>query len=206
MKLRILVSTGILLLIILGVCMFSAAGRADEGDQESKALNTHFKAVGIYLFDNASRRRNAGEDFSSVLFKRFQRKFPDVKFVFITPEESGYPEGPVLLKHAMRLGEKYEVEAILDGTFLGYQITGGTWPNRATPCPEVRTHAKMRVVETASGTIVKVYVETPKRPKIYPSRIRTERELWNQAIRDVIDKWADEMREDGVFYEEEDKD
>jgi hypothetical protein len=202
MKLRILVSAGILALILLGVCVLSVAGRAADDEKESKAPNTYFKTVGVYVFDNATRRRNAGEEFSKVLFERFERKFPDVKFVYITPEDSGFPEGPVLLKHAIRLGEKYEVEAIIDGTFLGYVITGGTWPNRATPSPEANTHAKLRVVETETGTIVKAYVETPKRPKVYPSRIRTERELWNQAIRDVIDKWADEMRDDGIFYEE----
>ncbi len=194
----------LLMLVLLGICLLAVGvGAQDEDSEEEAKPAPHFARIGVYEFDNITKRRNAGKEFSRILCDRLAAKFSDVEFVYITPEDSGYPEGPVLLKHAQRLGEKYEVQAIIDGTFLGYKVTGGIWPNRATPSPEVIVQLKMRVVETGEGTVFAYYSHIPRKPRVYPSRIRTEKKLWNYAIRDVIDEEAKRMDEDGLFFEEE---
>ncbi len=204
MKQRFAENASLLMLILLGVCLLAVGvGAQDEDSEEEAKPAPHFARIGVYEFDNITKRKNAGKEFSRILCDRLAAKFGDVEFVYITPDESGYPEGPVLLKHAQRLGEKYEVQAIIDGTFLGYKVTGGIWPNRATPSPEVIVQLKMRVVETGEGTVFAYYSHLPKKPKVYPSRIRTEKKLWNYAIRDVIDEEAKRMDEDGLFFEEE---
>jgi len=206
MKQRFAETVSLLMLMLLGVCLLAAsAGAVDEADEEEARPAPHFTRIGVYEFDNITKRRNAGKEFSRILCDRLAAKFGDVEFVYITPDESGYPEGPVLLKHAQRIGEKYGVEAIIDGTFLGYKVTGGIWPSRATPSPEVMVQLKMRVVETAEGTVFAYYSHIPKKPRVYPSRIRTEKQLWNYAIRDVIDEEAKRMDEDGLFFEEKEE-
>lgn len=203
MKQRFAEIASLLMLMLLGVCLLAyGASAVDEADEEEAKPAPHFTRIGVYEFDNVTKHRNAGKEFSRILCDRLAAKFGDVEFVYITPEDSGYPEGPVLLKHAQRIGVKYGVEAIIDGTFLGYKVTGGIWPNRATPSPEVILQVKMRVVETGEGTVFAYYSHIPKKPKVYPSRIRTEKELWNYTIRDVIDEEAKRMDEDGLFFED----
>ncbi len=191
--------------LLLGVCALAfGAGAADEADEEEAKPAPHFARIGVYEFNNLTKRKGAGKRFSRILCDRLAAKFDDVEFVYITAEDSGYPEGPMLLKHAQRVGEKYGVEAIIDGTFAGYKVTGGIWPNRATPTPEVIVQLKMRVVETEGGTIFAYYSHLPDSPKVYPSRIRTDKQLWNYAVRDVIDEEARRMDKDGLFYKEDD--
>jgi len=204
MKLRMVVAAFLLGLVLLTVCMLAAAVKAQEetGDEQERPA-PQFKRVGVYEFDHITKRKDAGAEFSQVLCERLAAKYGDVEFVFITPDDAGYPEGPVLLKHAQRLGEKYEVEAIIDGRFLGYKITGGSWPNRAVTFPEVALQVMVRVVETAEGTVFGDYSQLSKKPRVFSQRIRTEKELWEQAIRAVIDEIAAQMEEDGLFYQEE---
>lgn len=206
MKHRFAVIASLLTLVLMGVCLLAfGANAVDEADEEETKPAPHFARIGVYEFDNVTKRKNAGKEFSRILCDRLAAKFGDVEFVYITPDESGYPEGPMLLKHAQRVGEKYGVEAIIDGTFLGYKVTGGIWPNRATPSPEVILQVKMRIVETGEGTVFAYYSHIPKKPTVYPSRIRTEKHLWNYSIRDVIDKEAKRMDEDGLFFKEEEE-
>jgi len=58
-------------------------------------------------------------------------------------------------------------------------------------------------VETAEGTVFGDYSQLSKKPRVFSQRIRTEKELWEQAIRAVIDEIAAQMEEDGLFYQEE---
>lgn len=212
MKLCTLVSAGILVLLLLSVCVLSISGRAADNDKDREPVNTYYKTVGIYPFYNGTKRKNAGVDFSEALLDRLADKFPDVKFVYITPDEANYDdEGepyPVNGKYAIRLGNEHGVEAIIDGTVLAYKFMAGLSPppgDYSVPGPDlVLVHAELSVVETANGSEVRLYEHAPKRPKRFPKM--GEKYGWKQAIRQVIDYWAGLMSEDGVFYKEKKED
>jgi hypothetical protein len=203
MKLRVTVAAAVLALVLAALCLVASAVKAEEISKPDEKPAPHYTRIGVYQFGNETSNPNAGKDFSKILFARLSAKFKDVQFVYITPEDSTYPEGPVLLRHAQRLGEKYGVDAIIDGSFLAFQITGGSWPSRATQSPEVLLQASVRVVNTADGTVFHNYSHMPTRPKIFSTRIRTESELWSAVTRDAIDDIAANMDKDGVFFKKE---
>lgn len=203
MKLRVSLAAAMLAAVLIVLCIIAAAVKADTLPAKDDKPAPHFARIGVYEFGNETNIKDAGKSFAKILCERFANKYKDTQFVLITPEDSGYPEGPVLLRHAQRLGEKYGVDAIIDGTFLTYQITGGSWPSRATPAPEVLLQAGIRIVETKDGTIFRNYSFMPTKPHIYPSRIRTQSELWAAAVRYVIDETGSVMYKDGIFFEKE---
>jgi hypothetical protein len=200
MKLRVSVAAGVLAIVLAALCVAAAAVKAEDTPKPDEKPAPHYTRVGVYVFGNETSDSDAGKQFSKVLCDRFAAKYKDVEFVYITPEDSGYPEGPVLLRHAQRLGEKYEVQAIIDGSVLAYKITGGSWPSRATTNPEVLLQVSVRVVTTEDGTIFHNYSHMPTKPKIFSTRIRTESELWSAAIRAAIDDIGANMDKDGVFF------
>jgi len=145
-----------------------------------------------------------GELVTRILAGRLERRFGGVKFVRIEPEEDeDYSEVPILLTEAKRLGDKYQVDALIDGALIGYEVTGGAWPSRAVLYPEARAIIRLRVIRTSDGTVYKYYTHSPKKPKVYSPSIRTERELIGRVVRDAIDELSKEMKQDGVFWEPE---
>jgi len=177
---------------------------AEESNAEPRG--PRFRSVGILPVQNETRVMHGGEQVMRILLGRLERKFRDVKFVRIDPEEDeSYPGGPILLTEAKRLGEKHQVDALIDGTFLGYEVSGGTWPSRATIYPEARAIIRLRVIRTSDGTLFKYYTHKPKKMKTYSPSIRTERELFGRVVRDAIDELAKQMKQDGVFWEPERK-
>ena len=164
-----------------------------------------FKSVGILPFTNQTDVMHGAEKFTKIFYERTKRKFADTEFKLLKLSSTEYAGGPLLLKQAQRIGEKYGVDALIEGYLLGYKITGGTWPSKAISYPEVLAIAQIRVVETKEGTIVKRYTFSPKKPTIYPPSIRNEDDLFGRVIRDVIDKLHEEMKEDEIFFTKGDK-
>jgi len=172
---------------------------------ETKEPGPRFKSVGILPFANETDVMHGAEKFTKVFYERTKRKFPDTEFKLLQLSTAEYSGGPLLLKQAQRIGEKYGVEALIEGYLLGYKITGGVWPSKGMSYPEVMAIAQIRVVETKEGTIVKRYTFSPKKPTIYPPSIRTEDDLFGRVIRDVIDKFHEEMDKDEMFFTKEDE-
>jgi len=173
-------------------------------EAESGTPGPRFKSVGMLPIENETRVMRGGETMTRILLGRLERKFGDAKFVGIDLEEDETsPGGPILLTEAKRLGEKYDVDALIDGTLLGFEITGGIWPSRAMPYPEARAVFRLRVIRTSDGTVYKYYTHKPKKPKAYSPGIRNERDLFGRVVREAIDELAKQMKRDGLFWEGE---
>lgn len=179
---------------------------ASAEEPESAPSGPRFRSVGVLPVENQTRVMRGGKLMTQILFGRLGRKFGKVKFVRIDPaEDEGYLGGPILLTEAKRLGEKHQVDALIDGALLGFEIAGGIWPSRAVAYPEARVIVRLRVIRTSDGTVYKYYTHKPKKPKTYSPGIRTERELFGRVVRDAIDGLAKEMKKDGVFWEPQEK-
>ncbi len=177
----------------------------EEIPTELETSLPRFKNVGLLRFKNDTSVMRASEKTRRIFRDRLQRRFPKVNFKLIDlPKEENLDE-PLLLKQAQRIGEKYGVDALIDGDIIGFKITGGGWPSRSVSYPEVLSVMQIRIVETERGTILLKYNHAPKKPKLYPQSIRTEEELFGRVIRDIVDEFSEKMKKEGIFYEEEEE-
>ncbi len=172
---------------------------------EDENAGPRFKRVGVLPFKDDTTVLRGGKTATRIFKERLARKFPDTEFKFIELSDEDYSGEPLLLKEAQRIGAKHEVDALIQGYLIGYKVTGGSWPNRAMNYPEVQAVLQVKVVETLEGKIYTKYEYAEKKPKVYPPTIRTGKELFGRVIRDIVDELSEKMKEDKLFYEEEEK-
>jgi hypothetical protein len=182
---------GSLSLLCAALWLAGAAGlaRADGGTlaepADTAASTGQFTRVGIAPLKDASKLRGGADDLLSIWQAQLKQAFPEVEFVLVDPSVLDLPAGPLLLEEAVKLGQHYDVHALLTGVFEGVEVTGGTWPNAGASFPSAKGAMSWRLVECETGVLVADGVIEPRKPKAYSPRIKDTAELCRRVLQDL---------------------
>jgi hypothetical protein len=191
---------GLWLAAVLTFCMTAHGTAAQEPTHAADAdAAAQFARVGVVPLRDDGNIRDGAQQLTEMLAGRLDGRFEEVEFIIVDPAVIGLKCGPVLLEEAVELGSEYEVEALLDGVFCGVEIVGGTWPNLGSDLPLARGVMRWRLVECAEGMLVIDGEIAPRKPQFYPKRIRTEEELINRVMQDLVAKVGDDLEAGGIL-------
>jgi hypothetical protein len=161
-----------------------------------------FTRVGIVPLRDESGIRDGAKKMTELLRAHLAQRFKGVEFVLVDPAELDLPDGPLLLDEAVRAGEHFKVQALIDGVFQGVEIQGGVWPTLASDTPLARGFLRWRLVECAEGIVVTDGAIHPKRYKVYPKRVRSAEDLERKVMQDLARAAGDALEESGAFARE----
>lgn len=151
------------------------------------------KSVGIIGFEDEGNVRDGASLLTKAVEVRLKSRFEEVEFIPVSEEIlDGIPR-PLLLDEAVELGAKVGVQAILDGTFEGIEIAGGTWPNLGSDRPQAKGKARWRLVGCEKGIVLVDGVYSPDKPVIYSGSIRTEKQLIRRVTQDIAGSIAEKL-------------
>ncbi len=197
----------LLLAACFALCLFLPTARAAEpaaaaGHSSSaghSAPASPLLRVGIVPLRDDAEQPKLAASLSRMLQARLAARFKGVEFVVLDPESlgSGLGDTPLLLNEAVNLGQAANVDALLDGSFGGVQIAGGSWPSMTASEPQARGKLRWRLVECTEGLLLADGKIDPDRYKAYSQRIRTEKELEKRVLQDLVLSVGDELEKLG---------
>jgi hypothetical protein len=179
-------------LLIALLCAAAAAADAD-------AAAAQYARVGVVPLRDEGNVHDGAVQLTEMLAGRLGGRFDQVEFVLVDPAELDLGDEPLLLAEAVELGAHFEVDALLDGVFLGVEIIGGTWPNLGSDLPMARGMMRWRLVDCASGLLAQDGKVAPKKAKFYPKAVRTEEDLVNRVMQDMVAKVGDDLEAGGML-------
>lgn len=197
----------LLCLLLAGLPGFAA--RADEGaanqaeTQSPGAAAPQASRIGVVLLRDESGQPEQAKRLTQMLASRLAERFEGSEFIVIDPTDKDAGKNvsqrnPLLLDEAVALGQREGVQAVLDGSFGGVEISGGVWPSQTADFPQARGFLRWRVVDCQEGLIVADGEIRPKDFSTYPQRIRTEKELVQRVLGDLCTLVGDALEEAGM--------
>ncbi|MBN2081751.1 hypothetical protein JW859_06015 [bacterium] len=185
--------THILLGLLLAIVVLAPVWAEDDARPVSaKPLLTR---IGVVPLHDAGNLRDGAEQMTEILLGRLAARFADVEFLAIDPAEAGLEDKPLLLADAVTLGEACDVEALIDGTFDGIEIVGGTWPNQGADTPQARGFLRWRLVDCQDGLLLADGRIRPAKPEFYSRHIRTEEALVRRVMQSLADQVGAEIED-----------
>lgn len=194
--------------LLLGALLCSAAapdtGAGNQAESASPAAQTkQVSRIGVVLLRDESGKPEQARRLTEMLASRLGDRFEGSEFVVLDPTDkdaakNGSRRSPLLLDEAVALGQREGVQAVLDGTYGGVEISGGVWPSQTADFPQARGFLRWRVVDCQEGLIVADGEIKPKDFSTYPQRIRTEKELVQRVLGDLCTLVGDALEEAGM--------
>jgi hypothetical protein len=193
------VLAGSLLCALLATALQPA--RAQDAAQPAAADATlaQYARVGVVPLRDEGNVHDGAALLTAMLAGRLGARFDQVEFVAVDPAEAGLGNEPLLLNEAKQLGAHYQVEALLDGVFLGVEIVGGTWPNIGSDLPMARGMLRWRLVDCRTGLLALDGKVAPKKAKFYPKAVRTEEDLVSRVMQDMVAQVGDDLEAAGLL-------
>jgi len=192
------VLAGGLLCALLAVALQPARAQ-DAAQPAAGAASEQYARIGVAPLRDEGNVHDGAALLTEMLAGRLGARFDHVEFVPVDPAEAGLGDGPLLLDEARQLGAHYQVEALLDGVFLGVEIVGGTWPNVGSDLPMARGMMRWRLVDCGTGLLALDGKVAPKKAKFYPKAVRTEEDLVSRVMQDMVAQVGDDLEAAGLL-------
>jgi|GEM_PF-6064279 len=166
-----------------------------EEDTRPQSGDPLLTRIGVVPLRDEGNLRDGAKQMTEILLGRLAGRFSEVEFIAIDPAEAELDDKPLLLDEAVRLGEEFDVEALVDGTFDGIEIVGGTWPNQGADTPQARGFMRWRLVDCQDGLLIADGRIKPAKPEFYSRQIRTEETLVRRVMQSLADQIGTELEE-----------
>jgi len=173
--------------------------QAGQSFGAASAAPAQYARIGVVPLRDEGNVHDGAVQLTEMLAGRLGARFEQVEFVPVDPAAAGLGDGPLLLDEAVQLGAHYEVDALLDGVFLGVEIVGGTWPNVGSDLPMARGMLRWRLVDCATGLLALDGQVAPKKAKFYPKSVRTEEDLIGRVMQDMVAQVGDDLEAGGML-------
>lgn len=177
----------------------SAPARGSVDTSQPLVSTRGFTRIGVLPLTDKGAVRDGAVQLTAMLKDRLGARFEGVVFIAIDLPAARLEGEPALIENAAKLGQQFDVQALLDGVFGGVDISGGCWPNHGSDMPEARGVLRWRLIECASGQLAAEGDIAPRKPQVYSQRIRTEAALVRSVMQGLVEEVGDALEGAGLL-------